>query len=87
MNTRISRRTVLRGVGRGGGAAMLGGDDAPHGRADPQSNGLLRMAFVYVPNGKHMPDWTPRAEGDQSRVAVVSKPLGRLRNNLLVLRG
>ena len=23
----------------------------------------LRMAFLYVPNGVHMPDWTPRSTG------------------------
>ena len=32
----------------------------------PARSRPLRMAFLYVPNGVHMPDWTPTAEGKDS---------------------
>jgi hypothetical protein len=31
--------------------------------AGPRESAPLRMAFFYVPNGMHMPDWTPKQEG------------------------
>ena len=61
----LSRRTLLRGLGTTVALPML--DVMSPSRlltaaetpvADP-----LRMAFVYVPNGAHMPDWTPQKDG------------------------
>ena len=64
----ISRRTVLRGLGTAVALPLL---DAMAPAiwalaADDKKAIPNRMAFVYVPNGKNMADWTPRAEGPTS---------------------
>jgi hypothetical protein len=95
----ISRRTVLRGLGTaltlplldamlpaGGlaGAAESAGRAAGGGAAD---SAPLRMAFLYVPNGKHMPDWTPAQEGAKYDMPWILEPLADLRNDFSVLTG
>ena len=56
----ISRRTILRGLGVGIALPWLEAMTpalslaAPAAAAPPK-----RMAFFYVPNGIHMPGWTP----------------------------
>src|SRR5689334_19243745 len=61
---RISRRTVLRGLGTAVALpwleAMAPAAELARGevRALPK-----RMAFLYVPNGAHMQAWTPEKEG------------------------
>jgi hypothetical protein len=46
-----------------------------------------RMAFLYVPNGVHMPDWTPKEVGAQFGLPPTLKSLGAYRDDLLVLTG
>ena len=46
-----------------------------------------RMAFVYVPNGIIMKDWTPAAEGSAFEFTRILKPLDPYRQDLLVLSG
>ena len=45
------------------------------------------MAFLYVPNGVHMPDWTPRAEGRKFDLPPILEPLEAIKDDLLVLSG
>jgi hypothetical protein len=45
------------------------------------------MAFLYVPNGKHMPDWAPKAEGASFELPATLKPLAPFQSDLLVLSG
>jgi hypothetical protein len=47
----------------------------------------LRMAFVFVPNGMHMADWTPAAEGTSFELPSILAPLQNVRESLLVLTG
>jgi hypothetical protein len=47
----------------------------------------LRLAFVYAPSGKHMADWTPRAEGAGFDLPPTLEPLRAVREDLLVLSG
>jgi hypothetical protein len=85
---KISRRTVLRGLGTamalpwleamGPAAAFAGGSD----KKPP-----LRMAFLYVPNGVHMPDWTPQAEGSDFELPKILEPLKEFKDDMLVLSG
>ena len=46
-----------------------------------------RMAFLYVPNGVHMPDWVPKRRARSSRCRRRSNRSSRHRDNLLVLTG
>ena len=47
----------------------------------------LRLAFMYVPNGVTMADWTPVAEGEQFAFTRILKPLEPFREQTLVLSG
>ena len=61
----LSRRTVIRGIGTTMALPML--DVMTRTRllsaAGREEQAPLRMAFFYVPNGMHMPDWTPKQDG------------------------
>lgn len=87
--TTLSRRTVLRGLGTAlalpwleamGPLTALAGAAATR----PYPN---RMAFLYVPNGKHMPDFTPAVEGAGYELPYTLQPLAELKSDLLVLTG
>ena len=88
----LSRRTLLRGLGvslalpwleslqsTSALAAAVSGVDAPP----------LRMAFMFVPNGVHMPDWTPQTEGFGVGFSLpyILEPLANVQDELLVLSG
>src|SRR4029077_2647977 len=47
----------------------------------------LRTAFVYVPNGVHMPDWTPRSPGSDFELPAILEPLRAVKDDILVLSG
>lgn len=65
MPASLSRRTVLRGLGTAMSLPFLDVMSSTRLLAATGSNSKppLRMGFFYVPNGMHMPDWTPSKEG------------------------
>ncbi len=87
---RISRRTVLRGLGTVvalpfleamlpralAAAAALGQAQAPR-----------RMAFLYVPNGIIMSDWTPKTEGTGFELPAILQPMAPFQQDMLLLSG
>ena len=46
-----------------------------------------RMAFLYVPNGVNMADWTPKEEGRDFQLPFILEPLQAFKDELLVLTG
>jgi hypothetical protein len=87
-NLLLDRRTVLKGLGVAvalpaleamAPAALASGSAAP---AFPR-----RLAFVYVPNGIHMPDWTPRSMGAGFELPPTLRPLEAVREHVTVLSG
>ncbi|MDH3592345.1 MAG: DUF1552 domain-containing protein, partial [Planctomycetota bacterium] len=46
-----------------------------------------RLAFLFVPNGMHMQDWTPKAAGASYELPWLLEPLAPVRNDMLVLSG
>jgi hypothetical protein len=87
----ISRRTILKGLGAAvalpwlesmGPLAAWADDPAPRGNTVPN-----RMAFLYVPNGVHMPDWRPATEGSDFVLPRTLEPLREVRDSLTVLTG
>ena len=46
-----------------------------------------RSAFVYVPNGANMPDWTPTGLGRDAELPMILEPLKKHQNDFLVLSG
>ena len=47
----------------------------------------VRMAFLFVPNGAHMPDWIPTGEGADFDLPYILQPLQAHKSELLVLSG
>ena len=82
----LSRRTLLRGLGTAVALPFL---DAmrPALAATTQSVSPTRLAFIYVPNGIIMSDWTPAAEGKLFDLPRILKPLQRVQDRLQVLSG
>jgi hypothetical protein len=85
---RLSRRTVLRGLGTAMSLPLL---DAmlPVGRlaaaAGPQAP--LRTMYFMVPNGAHMPAWTPASEGPGYALSPTMEPLAKHREFISVFSG
>ena len=88
---RIGRRTFLRGMGTAIALPFLDvmapavkalASTTPAPAALPQ-----RMAFVYVPNGKNMVDWTPTQIGANYEVTPILQPLAQYRNDFSLLTG
>src|ERR1700735_2257586 len=77
MSGKISRRTVLRGVGTALALPWLEAMGPLSAWADQTAPNRApnRMAFVYVPNGVHMPDWRPTATGDNFQLPKTLEPL------------
>jgi hypothetical protein len=46
-----------------------------------------RMAFLYVPNGAMMADWTPKSEGASFDLPSILQPLAPFQQEMLVLSG
>ena len=85
----ISRRTVLRGLGTAIALPVLDAMQpalalaaAGRGRPTPPK----RMAFLFVPNGVHVPDWTPKTSGDYELPFILS-PLKKVKDDILILTG
>jgi len=90
MNTHISRRTLLRGMGTALALPLLegmstqsvfGAGPQPHGDAP------TRMAFLFVPNGKHMADWTPKETGQLTKLPPTLTPLEKHKGDLTLFSG
>ncbi len=93
MTSRISRRTVLRGLGAAVALPMFEcmSPLASLANAASQIGGPTsaprRMAFLYVPNGIHMPDWTPKKEGADFELPPTLAALQPYKNDMLVISG
>src|SRR4051794_38757085 len=46
-----------------------------------------RMAYVYVPNGIHMPSWTPHGEGQDYELTPVLESLAPHKQDCLLISG
>jgi hypothetical protein len=79
----IPRRTFIRGIGATLAMPLL---DAmvPAFGAPPK---VKRLSIVYVPNGRIMQQWTPKAEGANFELPLLLEPFAPFRDQLLVLTG
>src|SRR5436305_637095 len=87
MTRRISRRTVLKGLGATLALPLLEAMEPLASAAAPAKAAPKRMAFLYVPNGIHMPDWTPRGTGRAFELPYLLEPLKEFRKDFSVLSG
>ena len=88
----IPRRTFLKGLGTVIALPMLeamlppgklfAADATEAGTAFPR-----RMAFIYIPNGANMEDWTPKTAGADYELPYILQPLAPLRKDFQVISG
>ncbi len=89
--SKLSRRTILRGLGTAVALPLL---DAMAPRfasaaasAAAATKPATRVAWVYVPNGMHMRDWTPTATGADFELPKTLEILKDFRKDFTVLSG
>src|SRR5882724_10514120 len=92
----ITRRTALQGLGTAIALPWLESMLPSPVQAAPEAAASgtvatagrpLRMAFLYVPNGVHMEDWTPQEEGENFALPSTLESLAAFKNDLCVLTG
>src|SRR6187549_4158970 len=81
----LSRRSLLRGAGVA--IALPALDAMLPAMPARTAEAPLRMAFVYVPNGIIMEQWTPATTGAAFELTRVLQPIAAHRSRMLVLSG
>lgn len=87
MSLLVSRRTLLKGVGAAVALPWLEAMEPIYSWANSGQRYPNRLAFLYVPNGKNMREWTPATEGALGELPSILQPLAGLKDDLLVLTG
>jgi hypothetical protein len=82
----LSRRTILRGLGAAISLPLLDAMVPAFASTTPTA-APLRLAYIYVPNGILMDQWTPATEGPAFEFPRILAPLAPHRDNVLVLSG
>lgn len=85
-NSGFHRRTALRGLGIS--LALPWFESlTPRALAAEAVRPPVRMGFIFVPNGVHLPDWTPQAEGYGYQLPWILEPLAPVQDDMLVISG
>lgn len=85
---KISRRTMLKGVGAMMGLPLLEAMaplKALAGSSQVQSKYPVRMAMLYMPNGINPHHWTPVGTGRDFQLSSILEPLAKVKDDILVL--
>jgi len=87
----IQRRTFLKGLGTAMALPLLEAMAPSMSAAAVAVGGAQgapkRMAFVYIPNGANMADWTPKAFGKEFELPFILEPLKPVQEDLVVFSG
>ena len=88
----IPRRTFLRGLGTAVALPLLDSMLPASALAAVGGPGSVpaapkRIAWVYVPNGKNMADWTPKLVGEDYDLPLILEPLARHQRDLSLITG
>lgn len=81
----INRRTFLEGLGTLLALPLLEAMFPKRAFAAPAPP--KRFLAYYVPNGMHMPAWTPAVEGEGFALPPILQPLTPVKDDLLILTG
>jgi len=87
MTAHINRRTALKGLGTAVTLPWLESMTPAVRAAGPAAKPVSRVAFMYVPNGVHMQDWTPKAVGTLTDLPFVLEPLNDFKSQMNVFSG
>jgi hypothetical protein len=85
----LSRRTMLRGIGACIGLPMLDSMVPAFAAPSRVASGekAVRAAFIYVPNGMTMRDWSPATAGANWEATPILKVFEPWRQDMFVLTG
>src|ERR1700733_12176881 len=84
----VSRRAILRGLGAAIALPVLDAmTPALFAASTLSAAAPRRMAFMYVPNGIIMNQFTPATEGADYQITRLLEPLAAYREDLMVLSG
>ncbi|MGI9473833.1 MAG: DUF1552 domain-containing protein [Rubripirellula sp.] len=83
----VSRRTVLRGLGVSLALPWMDSIAPRLAKAATVQAKPQRMAFIFVPNGVHLPDWTPKRSGYGFDLPHILQPLRPVQDDLMVISG
>ena len=83
----IPRRTFLRGVGTMMALPLLEAMLPITALAQSPKARCRRLAFLFVPNGVNMKEWTPAVDGANYTMPFVLQPLEKMRSEVMVLTG
>lgn len=81
----IKRRHFLGGAGAALALPLLEAMLPVGKTAFAQGANPTRMLFYFLPNGIHMPSWTPNGEGNNYQMSRTLDPLAPFRNDFSVL--
>ncbi len=84
---KLSRRTLLRGLGALMALPMLEQMVPSVARAAEPGATPRRLAVFYVPCGINMQQWTPKGTGREWTLSPTLQPLAPVKNDVLVLSG
>ena len=84
----VSRRGVLRGLGAAVTLPFLE-SFRQSGQAWAAAAGVVptRMAFLYIPNGVHVPRWRPEGEGRDFSFGPTLEPLAPFKDSVQLITG
>ena len=83
----LHRRTFLKGVGATLGLPLLEAMLPKSGFAAQSTGAPKRMAFVFVPNGVIVPEWTVKGEGADWQLSPTLEPLAKVKDQVCVMTG
>src|SRR2546429_5104384 len=86
----IPRRTFLKGLGTVVALPLLEVMLPPArllGAGEAAKSFPRRMAFIYIPNGANMEDWTPKTVGADYELPYILQPLEPLKSDFQVISG
>ncbi|HTN77668.1 MAG TPA: DUF1552 domain-containing protein, partial [Pirellulaceae bacterium] len=86
---KISRRTVLRGLGTIMALPLLEAMQVSPilGAAKAVAKPTVRMAFFAIPNGVNVENWTPKTDGTQWELPSTLEPIAKFKSDVNVLSG
>ena len=87
LKSRLSRRTFLGGAGAMVALPFLDSLSPSLARAADNTGPPQRLLYYYVPNGMHMPAWTPTQVGTGYDLPPILAPLAPVQNYVNVITG
>ena len=88
-NWQIPRRHFLKGLGAAVALPVLDAMVPTRALASvvDKTKSPVRMGFIFIPNGAHMQDWTPRTVGADFDLPNTLKPFAPVKSDIMVLSG